>query len=103
MHVIDTVRRPRSVDVADLDGDGVPEVVAGEHDPSWRYRSRSRLFAYERADTSGRTWTRHLLEDRFEHNAGARVVTVGPDRTAVVSHGWADAKYLHLWERTDES
>ena len=35
MHVIDIMRCPHSVEVADLDGDGDLEVIAGEHDPFW--------------------------------------------------------------------
>jgi hypothetical protein len=99
--VIDRIRHPRSVGAGDLDGDGVPEVVAGEHDPSWRYRSQSRLFAYGRAGDDGRAWRRTPLDDRFEHNAGARVVTLD-DRPAVLSHGWSDSRYVHLVEFGDD-
>jgi len=36
-HVVDTVRCAHSIAAADLDGDGQPEIVCGEHDPFWPY------------------------------------------------------------------
>jgi hypothetical protein len=98
MHVIDRVRSPHSLDIADLDGDGEMEIVAAEHDPFWSYRTRSRLLVYKRADRLGRTWTRHVLDDRFEHHDGAKVFEIAPGRWAIMSHGWTDSVYVHLWE-----
>ena len=97
-HVIDTVRCPHSLDVADLDGDGELEVVVGEHDPFKPYRARNRLLAYKRAEPLGRAWWRHVIDDRFEHHDGARVFQLAPGRLGIISHGWAESKYVHLWE-----
>ena len=33
VHIIDRVRSPHSISVADLDSDGKLEVIVGEHDP----------------------------------------------------------------------
>jgi hypothetical protein len=99
MHVIDRVLCPHSLDVADLDGDGELEVIVGEHYPFRPYRSRSRLFIYKKADPAGRTWYRHLLDGRFEHHDGTKVIQLGPDRLGIMSHGWTDSRYVHLWER----
>jgi hypothetical protein len=96
-HVIDKVRSPHSVDVADLDGDGALEIVVGEHDPFTPYRSRSRLLVYKKADPGGLTWRPYVLDGRFEHHDGAKVVEIWPGRLGIISHGWADSRYVHLW------
>jgi hypothetical protein len=96
-HVIDKVRSPHSVDLADLDGDGQLEIVVGEHDPFTPYRSRSRLLVYKKADPDGLTWRQYVLDSRFEHHDGAKVVEIWPGRLGIVSHGWADNRYVHLW------
>lgn len=98
-HVIDRIRCPHSIDVADLDGDGEPEVIAGEHDPFLPYRKRCRLFVYKKADPRGLTWTRHLVDARFEHHDGTKVFQVAPGAPAIISHGWTDSIYVHLWQR----
>lgn len=98
MHVIDKVRCPHSVAVADLDNDGEPEIVCGEHDPFYPYRTRCRLLLYRKAEPGGRAWTRYVLDDRFEHHDGAKVFEVAPGQLAVVSHGWQEGRYVHLWE-----
>jgi hypothetical protein len=98
IHVIDRVRSPHSLDIADLDGDGELEIVAAEHDPFWPYRTRSRLLVYKKADPSGRSWTRYVLDDRFEHHDGTKVFEIAPGRLGIASHGWTDSIYVHLWE-----
>jgi hypothetical protein len=99
MHVIDQVRCGHSVAVADLDGDGEMEIVCGEHDPFTPYRSRCRLFAYKKADREGRGWIRHQLDDRFEHHCGTKVFEVAAGRIGILSIGWTEERYVHLWER----
>jgi hypothetical protein len=95
--VIDKVRCAHSVAAADLDGDGEPEVICGEHDPFYPYRSRCRLLVYKKADALGRTWKQYVLDDRFEHHDGCKVVALWPDQLGIISHGWADSRYVHLW------
>jgi hypothetical protein len=97
--VIDKVRSPHSLDVADLDGDGEQEIVVGEHDPFTPYRSRSRLLVYKKADPRGLTWRPYVLDHRFEHHDGTKVFEVWPGRLGIISHGWADSRYVHLWVR----
>ena len=96
--VIDKLRCPHSLSVADIDGDGEPEIICGEHDPFSPYRSRCRLYVYKKADPSGHTWSRFMIEDRFEHHNGAKTIKLASGRTAMVSHGWTDSIYVNLWE-----
>lgn len=97
-HIIDTVRCPHSLAVADVDNDGEMEIICGEHDPSIPYRSRCRLMVYKRAEPRGRSWFRYVLDDRFEHHCGTKVFEVAPGRMGIISHGWKDSRYVHLWE-----
>ena len=97
-HVIDTVRCAHSIGVADLDGDGEMEVICGEHYPFHAYRSRCKLFVYKKADSAGISWKRWTLDDRFEHHDGTKVIELSPGRFGIISHGWRDSLYVHLWE-----
>jgi hypothetical protein len=97
-HVIDRIVCPHSLGVADLDGDGKPELVAGEHDPFKPYRSGGRLFVYKPADAAGLAWYRYVIDEGFEHHDGAIPIELAPGRIGIVSHGWRESLYLHLWE-----
>jgi hypothetical protein len=98
MHTIDRIRCPHSIAAFDVDGDGVMEVLAGEHDPFKPYRSRNHTYVYKKADEKGLTWYRYVLDDRFEHHDGLKSIKLGPGRVGILSHGWAESLYLHLWE-----
>ncbi len=56
------------------------------------------MLVYKQADPEGRTWTQHVLDDRFEHHDGARIIDLGDGRVGILSHGWKDSRYVHLWE-----
>jgi hypothetical protein len=99
VHIIDRIRSPHSISVADLDGDGEMEVVVGEHDPFKPYRSKSRLYVYKKGDAKGVAWSRFPLDNRFEHHDGAKTVELSPGRLGIISHGWMEPSYVHIWER----
>jgi FG-GAP-like repeat/FG-GAP repeat len=100
LHIIDKVRSPHSISVADLDGDGKMEVIVGEHDPFKPYRSESRLLVYKQVDAHGITWSRFPVDNRFEHHDGAKIIELSPGKLAIISHGWMEPAYLHIWERS---
>jgi len=100
LHIIDKVRSPHSISVADLDGDGKMEVIVGEHDPFKPYRSESRLLVYKQADAHGITWSRFPMDNRFEHHDGAKMIELSPGNLAIISHGWMEPTYVHIWERS---
>ena len=99
MHMIDTVRCPHSISLADIDGDGEAEILCGEHNPFEPYRSRSRLLVYKKADPRGLAWYRYLWDDRFEHRNGVKVIELRPGNFGIISHGWNDSRFVHLWEK----
>ena len=96
-HLIDMARCPHSLCVADIDGDGEMEIVCGEHDTRIAYRSRCRMMVYKQADRCGRAWKRYLLDSRFEHHDGAKIIELAPGRLGIMSIGWMDSLYVHLW------
>jgi hypothetical protein len=97
MHLIDTVRSPHSLSCGDVDNDGISEVFMAEHDPFWPYRQRNRLFVYKTSDR-GKTWARKTIDSRFEHHDGARLIDLPKGKKGLLSHGWNDTIYMHLWE-----
>jgi hypothetical protein len=100
LHFIDRIRSPHSISVADLDGDGELEVIVGEHDPFHPYRSKCRLYAYKKDDPQGVQWSRFPLDNRFEHHDGAKAVELTPGKLVIVSHGWMEQQYVHIWEQS---
>ncbi|MEG0835079.1 MAG: hypothetical protein RR413_06505 [Christensenellaceae bacterium] len=97
-HSIDVLRSPHSLCVCDFDGDGELEIAAAEHDPFAPYHNYCRLFIYKKADCLGTTWKRYLLDDRFEHHDGCKAIKLTNGESGIISHGWTDSKYVHLWK-----
>lgn len=97
MHIVDSMRSPHNISAADIDGDGLTEFIVAEHDPFWPYRKRNRLFVYKTLD-HGKSWYRRTIDSRFEHHDGAKLADLGGGRRVIMSHGWRDKNYVHLWE-----
>ncbi len=98
MHLIDKMRSPHSLDVADFDKDGHLEFVCAEHDPFKPYRSRCRTFIYKQANDKADGWYRCQIDGRFEQHDGTKVIELAPGKLGIMSHGWKDSRYVSLWE-----
>ncbi len=99
IHFIDCIRSPHSLAVADLDDDGELEIVCGEHDPFRPHRTRCRTYVYKRAEPQGRSWTRHVIEDRFSSHVGTRIIQLANGELGIISHSWVgEFQSVHLWE-----
>ena len=55
------------------------------------------LLVYKQANADGTIWKQYVVDNRFEHHDGAKVVELWPGQLAIISHGWADSRYVHLW------
>lgn len=83
-----------SMSVADLTGDGQPDVVTGEH------RGERRLVVWENVD-KGLAWSPTVVASGVESHLGARVVQLDTSGTVgIVNIGWDEPEYLRLWVRT---
>ena len=74
-------------------------MICGEHETYKPGITRARLLVYKKADPAGRAWKRYVLDDRFEHHCGTRIIDLGGGRKGIISHGWCDKRYVHLWEQ----
>ena len=92
-HPISTsVIGPMSLDVRDMDGDGDPDVVVGEHNLS--SSSSAHLYVFE--NLGGATsWTRHTVYTGDEHHDGARLVDIDRDGDLdILSIGWGHGRVI---------
>lgn len=91
-HLIARLTGPMSVGVADMDDDGDPDVVVGEHD--LRNPERARLLWFENRN-NGELWLPRLIHQGDEHHDGALVVDLDGDGDQdVVSIGWGHQKVI---------
>lgn len=96
MHPVDTMRSPHSLGTDVIDGN--VEIYAAEHDPFYPYRNRGRVYVYRPVD-NGKVFKKSLLDHRFEHHDGMKVVDFIEGKQCIVSHSWTEFNYVHLWMR----
>ena len=92
-NLVGTVVGPMSLDVADMDGDGDPDIVVGEH--NLKNPETARLLVFENVDGRGGSWREHLIHTGDEHHDGALVVDLDGDGDPdIVSIGWEHGKVV---------
>ena len=92
-HTIVTQFTTNSLDVADLTGDGVPDVITGEH------RGARKLAIWENL-SQGKSWRQHVVDTGKESHLGARAFDLdGDGRSEILSICWDTYQNLHLWRK----
>jgi hypothetical protein len=94
---------PLSLDVADMDSDGDPDIVVGEHTPDGSRARECSLYVIENADGFATRWRSHTVHIGDEHHQGARAVDIDRDGDLdIVSVGWTHSRVL-LYENLANS
>lgn len=92
-HTIATVVGPMSLDVADVDGDGDLDVVAGEH--NLKDPASAKLYVFENVDGKGIVWLPHVVSMGDEHHDGTVLVDIDGDTDLdIISIGWGHGRVL---------
>lgn len=92
-HLIAEPVGPMSLDVADMDGDGDPDVIVGEH--NYKEPATARLLIFENADGRGGQWRQHVVHTGDEHHDGAQVVDIDGDGDLdILSIGWSHPRVV---------
>jgi hypothetical protein len=92
-HRVGTLIGPMSLDVGDVNGDGRPDIVVGEHNLT--RPAEARLVLFENTDGRGGAWTMRVLAVGDEHHDGAQLVDIDGDGDLdVVSIGWGHSRVL---------
>jgi hypothetical protein len=82
------------MDVADMNGDGLPDIVTGEH------RGSRKVAIWLNTDR-GDKWVEQVVDTGKESHLGARVFDLdGDGRPEILSICWDTYRNLHLWHRT---
>jgi hypothetical protein len=104
-HVITSERSLNSMDIADLDGDGKPDIVVAEHTDQKSDGAPDNLTVIYLNRKGGRAWVPYVVE-RGPHSShlGAQLVDLDNDGVLeIVSIGWGQYRHVHLWKKTVSS
>jgi hypothetical protein len=93
-HKIATQYTTNAMDVADMNGDGAPDIITGEH------RGTRKVAVWENTGR-GKTWTERIIDTGKESHLGARALDLDQDgKPEILSICWDTYQNLHLWYRT---
>jgi hypothetical protein len=99
-HTIARHRSLNSMDIADIDGDGLIDIVVAEHTDQKGEGSKDNLTVVYLNKDRGQFWTPQVVE-RGPHSShlGARLVDLDNDGVPeIVSIAWSQYKDVHLWK-----
>jgi hypothetical protein len=90
-HTVATQGSTNAMSVADLDDDGLPDIVTGEH------KGELRVVVWQNVG-GGTEWLPHVVDRGIESHLGARVVPLDADGTiGIVSIAWDEPEQMYLW------
>lgn len=98
-HTIVTQYSMNNLDVADMDGDGTVDIVTAEH-------KGDRLELQIWKNDGSANFSKSVVDKGKESHLGARVSDLNGDGAMdIISIGWDQYKYLHIWrnDNKDES
>ncbi|MCI0585128.1 MAG: FG-GAP-like repeat-containing protein, partial [Chloroflexi bacterium] len=85
------------MDVADLNGDGRPDVATGEH------RGSLKVTVWQNVN-NGASWSAHTVGTGKESHLGTRLADLDRDGDIdIVSIAWDAYQYLHVWRNNAKS
>jgi hypothetical protein len=92
-HIIGEPVGPMSLSVADMDGDGDPDVIVGEH--NYQAPETAKLILFENVDGKAGGWRQHVVHRGDEHHDGAAAVDIDGDGDQdILSIGWSHANVV---------